>query len=399
MSTFTEQVSQSSDDGQQITASPFTVSITATVTKLLPAALTGDCQYFAFRIQNVTIPPGATIGAAAISLWAPSASFVAMDATIYGNKVANPSALTASASYISGLAQTTNSVNWSATLTSGQFNSSPDISAIITELIGQGGWASDNAMLFILKGVSSSDACEIENYDGSSSEAPTLSVTYTTSSVPGAQTISLANDPTNPTTAIDITITAGTGSPTSYDIERSTAGISGTFSTLATGVTGASYTDSGLTPGTEYAYQVAGVNGSGLGTYCSPEAWATEPAAPAGLSATETTTSITVSFTSPSIGSNIAISDWGARIETPVGSGNWVSLGTVSNPFTAYGLSPGTQYGIEVDASIQSTNGDWAGSIVGPWSSELVATTVGQLPARCNIVMGRVIDGWEIVTW
>ncbi len=200
-----------------------------------------------------------------------------------------------------------------------------------------------------------------------------LTLTYTTSSVPGAPTISLANDATNPTTAIDVTVTGTTGSPTGFTIQRATTK-GGTFTTIATNVS-SPYTDSQLTPGSEYAYQAAGVNGSGTGSYCSPDATATEPAAPTSLSATATATSITVSFTAPTVGSNIATSSWAARIETPVGSGSWTSLGTVSNPFTAFGLSPLTQYGIEVDASIQSTNGDFSGSIVGPWSSELTVVS------------------------
>ena len=102
-----------------------------------------------------------------------------MDATVYGNLTANPSTLSTSTSYISGLASTTNTVAWSATLTSGQFNQSPDISAIINELISQGGWASGNAMLFVLHELSNINIVEIENYDGSPSEAATLSIMYT----------------------------------------------------------------------------------------------------------------------------------------------------------------------------------------------------------------------------
>jgi hypothetical protein len=202
--------------------------------------------------------------------------------------------------------------------------------------------------------------------------------------VPGAPTgLTVASDPTNPTTALDLSWSAGTGSPTSYDIQRSpTKG--GTFSTLATGVTGTTYTDSSLTPGSEYAYQVAGVNGSGVGSYCSPVAWSTQPAPPTGLSETVmSANSIAVSFTPPTVGSNIAINQYQYRYETPVGAGNWApgsspSYGNASSgPFTISGLSPLTQYGIEVATNIGSTNGDWSnsGGLIGPWSSELIVIT------------------------
>jgi hypothetical protein len=204
MSTFSGQVAQSTDDGQQ--SSTGTISLTAANTLL--SGFSGDARYWAFRIENVTVPAGATITAASISVYAPNSSEVAMDATIYGNKTANPSTLSTSASYISGLASTTNTATWSATLTSGQFNQSPDISAIITELIGQGGWASGNAMLFVLHELSNINIVEIENYDGSPSEAAELSITYTASGAPGTPTgLTVGPDATHPTTSLDL----GTG--------------------------------------------------------------------------------------------------------------------------------------------------------------------------------------------
>ncbi len=200
-----------------------------------------------------------------------------------------------------------------------------------------------------------------------------VTLTVTLSSVPGAPTISLANDATNPTTAIDITITPGTGSPTGYDIQQAST-LGGTFSTIATNVS-SPYTVSGLTPGSEYAFQVAGVNGSGTGSYCSPVAWATEPTVPTSFSSpSASATAINVSFLFPSIGSNLS-QTCEYRYETPVGAGNWVSgnIGNGSSPIP--GLSPLTQYGIEIASVIQSTNSDWAGTIQGPWTSEITVIT------------------------
>ncbi|HEV8068693.1 MAG TPA: fibronectin type III domain-containing protein [Planctomycetaceae bacterium] len=234
-------------------------------------------------------------------------------------------------------------------------------------------------------------------------DACQCTVFYTASSTPGAPTgLTVTSDVTNPTTALDLSWTAGTGSPTSYDIQRSST-LGGTFSTLATGVTGTTYTDSSLTPGSEYAYQVAGVNGSGVGSYCSPVAWATEAAAPSSIAvSSSTTTSITLTLTAPTLGSNIGVDQYDYRYETPVGAANWVNGSWIGGPFTISSLTPGTQYGIEIATSIDSTNGDWStpGGIVGRWSSELTTVTpINAIPARCWIVAARKIDGWSVHTF
>ncbi len=372
MTTFTGQVAQSTDDGVQ-TYSSGAVSVTGTT---ITTDITTSPS--AFRIENVTIASGATISAATLSLYF-TGTKTATNFTIYGNNVANPSTLSTTTSYISNLSQTSQSTSWSTTITNGQFNSSPDISAIATALIGLGSWASGNAMLFIMSGTETATLASFwETYDNTPSHAPEISITYTAGSVPGAPSISLANDATNPTTAIDITITAGTGSPTSYVVQRSTTGLAGTYTTLASGVT-SPYTDSSLTPATEYCYQVAGTNGSGTGSYCSPVATATEPAAPTSLAATPfNSTGIALAFTSPTLGSNIALgtNNYAFRWEQPVGSGSWTSGTASSNPFSFSGFTVNSQFGVEVAAIIKSTNGDWSGTIQGPWSSELSVTLV-----------------------
>ena len=218
----------------------------------------------------------------------------------------------------------------------------------------------------------------VKNISGSLSfaasiEGMELTCYYTAGSVPGPPTFTIANDNSNPTTALDLTITAGTGSPTGFTIQQAST-IGGTFTTIATNVS-SPYTVSGLTPGTEYAFQVAGVNGSGTGSYCSPVAWATEPTVPTSFSSpSASATAINVSFLFPSIGSNLS-QTCEYRYETPVGAGNWVSgnIGSGSSPIT--GLSPLTQYGIEIASVIQSTNSDWAGTIQGPWTSEITVIT------------------------
>lgn len=179
MSGFSGQVTQSSDDAQQ--AQSGTVSTTITTSLIgLGSTPTTKANYWGCRFQNVTIPAGATISGSQLSVDATSAAGT-MDATVYAQKVANPSTFTTTGSSISGYASTTNTTTWNSALTASAYNASPDISAIITELIGQSGWVSGNAMMFILHALSSSVSGTIFNYDSGSTEAAEIGVTYTTS--------------------------------------------------------------------------------------------------------------------------------------------------------------------------------------------------------------------------
>jgi fibronectin type 3 domain-containing protein len=75
---------------------------------------------------------------------------------------------------------------------------------------------------------------------------------------------------------VNLSWTAGSGA-TSYNLYRAAeSGYESLAAPVATGITGTSYTDTGLNDGTTYYYQVAAVNGSGLSGF-SPEVRATIP--------------------------------------------------------------------------------------------------------------------------
>lgn len=170
MTTFTGQISQSTDDGEQNSSG--IVSLTGT---LLPLSLG---SWTALRFQNVTIPQGATINSATISGWATSAKNIS--SSIYANKVANAGAIPTTTNGISGLTRTTANVSWAQnSLTASAFNVSPDISAVIQEIVNQGGWSIGNALTIILGNSENVTlAASFEAYDGSPSEAAQLTIDY-----------------------------------------------------------------------------------------------------------------------------------------------------------------------------------------------------------------------------
>jgi hypothetical protein len=266
VSTFTGQVSGSTNDGVEDTTNAVTLTSASDVLKSTIK------QWWAGRIQNVTVPGSATISAMSLSLFVPSGGNVQMDCGIHGNKVANPGALQTTSAYISGLAVTTASVTWNTNLTANQFNASPDISSIGTELIGQGGWASGNAMLFQLAAQSSTRTVTVEEYDGVAADAAEISITYTSGSPPGAPAGLTATY--NSPSSLNLAWTQGSGTVTDNKVQYSTD--NSTWTTVDIGSAATSYTLTGLTPNTLYYVQVAAANSGGTSAYSYYAYWPTQ---------------------------------------------------------------------------------------------------------------------------
>lgn len=93
---------------------------------------------------------------------------------------------------------------------------------------------------------------------------------------------------------INLSWTASSGA-TSYNVKRATAS-GGPYTTIASGVTATSYSDTGLSGGTTYYYVVSAVNGGGESANSTEATTATIPAAPTGLSATAGNSQVALSW-------------------------------------------------------------------------------------------------------
>ena len=105
--------------------------------------------------------------------------------------------------------------------------------------------------------------------------------------------------PTAGNAQVVLSWTASTGA-TSYNIYRSTTSGGEGSTAYKTGVTAATFTDTGLTNGTTYYYEVTAVNTggeSGKTSEVSATPVATVPAAPTGLSATAGNAQVVLSWT------------------------------------------------------------------------------------------------------
>ncbi|MGH7498489.1 MAG: fibronectin type III domain-containing protein [Gemmatimonadales bacterium] len=157
------------------------------------------------------------------------------------------------------------------------------------------------------------------------------------------------------TTAIALTWTDNSTNEQSFEIWRSTSGLSGTYSLLSTvAANTTSSSNTGLTAGTQYCYKVkaigAGIVPSSPLSAGSCATTATPVVAPSGLAATATsTTAIALAWTDNSA-NETGFEVWRS---TTGSSGTYTLLTTVAAGATSAndtGLAPGTPYCYKVKA-------------------------------------------------
>jgi hypothetical protein len=169
VSGFTGQVSQSSDDAVE------NGSGTVTINGSTLSGNTSAGAYWGFRWQNVTIPNAAAISACTVSVWATTGTTI--DRTIDFQNSASAATFSTSSTNISGRTLTGNSVTWNHTPTSGAFNATSSLVTPFQALVNLAGWSSGDAAVAVFAAVLAGSA--VEAYDGSSSEAAEISITYT----------------------------------------------------------------------------------------------------------------------------------------------------------------------------------------------------------------------------
>jgi fibronectin type 3 domain-containing protein len=167
----------------------------------------------------------------------------------------------------------------------------------------------------------------------------------------------------------------GGAAVTSYNVYRSTtAGGEGT-TPVATGVTGTSFVDGGLSNGTTYYYTVAAANVAGTGPQSSEASatpQATAPSAPLGLAASGGNGSIGLSWSVPASNGGSPITSYSVyRGTSPGGEDNTpLATGVTGTNYTDGAVTKGTTYYYKV-AAVNSIG-------TSPRSNEASATPRGR---------------------
>ncbi len=177
--TINSNVITGSDDAEEIISSGST-DITGSSDLEMIREGSND-QIVGIRFTGLNIPPGATITNAYFTFMAKADHSSATNLVIKAQAADNPGTFTTADYNISGRTTTAASYNWSnvPAWTDNQTYTSPSFAPVVQEIVNRAGWVSGNSIVFIITGSGTRNA---DSYDGSASDAPKLTVTFTTCS-------------------------------------------------------------------------------------------------------------------------------------------------------------------------------------------------------------------------
>ena len=167
-------VAASSDDAEEQSRPGHPVTTTRTVVSF------GTNYYAAsgFRFAGVGIPPGKTITNAYVQFTSAADGAGTVALRIYGQNADQAAAFATAGSNITSRPRTTNSVVWNPPAWSassrGSAQRTPDLSAILQEIVSRPGWALSNALAVIVMYEPSSGAREARTYDGDPAQVAVL---------------------------------------------------------------------------------------------------------------------------------------------------------------------------------------------------------------------------------
>lgn len=141
----------------------------------------GDLQTVGVRFRGVTVPSGATITNAYIQFQADETAATAASIVINAHDVDDAPQFTAQKWDVSARPRTAATVIWSTDPwnvvgEAGEAQRTPNLAAVVQELVNRPGWNSSNAVAFVFTG---SGVRTAESYEGAPSAAPLLHIEFT----------------------------------------------------------------------------------------------------------------------------------------------------------------------------------------------------------------------------
>ena len=171
------RVASSTDDAEENTA---TGSMSRSSSDLEMSTDGSKNQLIGVRFTGLDIPPGAVIVSAYLQFTVDEVSTGAAALTIGGQDSDDALTFSSSSGDISSRATTDETVDWNpadwnTVGESGDDQQTPDISAIVQEIIDRGGWTADSALALTISGTGKRTA---ESFNGSAASAPLLHIEY-----------------------------------------------------------------------------------------------------------------------------------------------------------------------------------------------------------------------------
>lgn len=170
------RVSTGNDDAEESNSSG-SVNLSSSDLELVNGG-GSDPQTVGIRFQGIAIPAGVTITNAYIEFETDATDSAPTSLVFHGEAGDNPAQFTSTTGNITSRSVTATSVSWDNLLpwnTVDEKHQTPDLSAIVQELVDRNGWASGNAMVFIVTGSGERTA---ESFDGEEPAAPRLFVEF-----------------------------------------------------------------------------------------------------------------------------------------------------------------------------------------------------------------------------
>ena len=174
--TINVRVSTANDDAEERTSG--TVYLDSSDLELIDDSDYVGEQEVGMRFLNVAVPQGATISNAYIEFETDELDSVTTNLNFYAQDIDDAPAFSTTAFDITSRTKTSASVAWNsvpAWTTESEKHQTPDLSAIIQEVVDRTGWSSGNDMVIIVNGSGERTA---EAYDGESANAPLLHFEY-----------------------------------------------------------------------------------------------------------------------------------------------------------------------------------------------------------------------------
>ncbi|MDH4279919.1 MAG: hypothetical protein OEW83_17755, partial [Acidimicrobiia bacterium] len=146
----------------------------------------GTAQLIGLRFPGVGIPQGATITNASIQFQVDETSTTPTELAIRAEDANTATPFVSTSGNVSSRAVTDAVASWSPPAwnsvgQAGPDQQTPDLSAVVQEVVDRPGWSSGNALVFIIDGTGTRVA---EAYNGVPAAAPLLHVEYSTGPVP-----------------------------------------------------------------------------------------------------------------------------------------------------------------------------------------------------------------------